>query len=134
MHDYVSICLDMLKYAWICLNCLNGFCFMFSHSDPLSSWTCGSLFQRFQENWEFSWRDSLIFFSVVAGSIWFVFCFGMIPPSPDSSPFPEKKLHVSNIWDFNYRTRNECQKVDSFFWICCFSSKLSCRSYQQQVF
>ena len=32
-----------------------------------------------------------------------------------------------------YWTRHKRQKVNSFFWICCFSSKLSYHSYQQRV-
>ena len=71
------------------------------------------------------------------------------PPYP--LPFPGAKnilyiksknikfLHVNNIWDlfiwdlFIYWTRHKWQKVDSFFWICYFSSKLSYHSYQQRV-
>ena len=42
-------------------------------------------------------------------------------------------LHVNKMWDFIYWTRHKWQKVDSIFWICCFSSKLTYHSYQQQV-
>ena len=38
------------------------------------------------------------------------------------------------MWEwFIYWTGHKWQKVDSFFWICCFSCKLSCHNYQQQV-
>ena len=35
--------------------------------------------------------------------------------------------------EFIYWARHKWQKVDSFFWICRFSSKLSYHSYQQRV-
>ena len=45
-----------------------------------------------------------------------------------------KSLHVINIWDwFIYSTRHKWQKVDSFFWICRFSSKLGYQSHQEQL-
>ena len=57
------------------------------------------------------------------------------PPPPtvsrSKSFFP--RLHANNMWDFIYWTRHKWQKVDSFFWICCFSIKLSYNSYQQKV-
>ena len=81
--------------------------------------------------------------SFLEETVWFFFCgswkylicflFWNDPPLLRPIPISWKKLHVNNMWDFNYWTRHECQKVDSFFWICCFSSKLSCHSHQQQV-
>ena len=48
-----------------------------------------------------------------------------------------KFLQVRNIWVFLYRfiywARLKWQKVDSFFWIYRFSSKLSYHSYQHRV-
>ena len=39
--------------------------------------------------------------------------------------------YVNNFWEFSLFIK--WQKVDSFFWICCFNSKLSYHSYQQRV-
>ena len=45
-----------------------------------------------------------------------------------------KFLHVNNICDFNLFIEHDISdKKKSFFWLCCFSSKLSYNSYQQQV-
>ena len=70
---------------------------------------------------------------------------GRKPPSPPPHHFLEQKiffhvkseniksLHVINIW-FIYWTRHKWQKVDSFFWMCRFSSKLSYHSdYWQRL-
>ena len=44
-----------------------------------------------------------------------------------------KFLHVNNMWDVIYWTRQKWQKVDRSLWIFRFSNKLSYHSYQQQV-
>ena len=44
-----------------------------------------------------------------------------------------KFFHVNNMWDFICWTRHQWQKVDSFFWNYCFSSKMSYHSYLQRV-
>ena len=36
-------------------------------------------------------------------------------------------------FEFNSQTRHKWQKVDSFFWICRFNSRLNYHSYQQKV-
>ena len=58
-----------LNNSWICLImpecaliCLSGFCFKFTHCNPLSKGTI-----------EFSLKVKIWFFSIVAGSIWFCF-------------------------------------------------------------
>ena len=60
---------------------LNELCFAFPHCNPLSSWTGGYLFQRLQGDRGYSLKEhetsSLkrqnLVFSIVAGSIWFIF-------------------------------------------------------------
>ena len=42
-------------------------------------------------------------------------------------------LHANYMWEFIYWTRHKWQKVDSFSWICRFSSNLIYHSYQQRV-
>ena len=42
-------------------------------------------------------------------------------------------LYVNNMWAFIYWARHKWQKVDSSFWICRFSRKLSYHSSQQRV-
>ena len=68
---------------------------------------------------------------------------GLQPPPPPPHHFLEqnlffhvkleniKFLNVKNGLAFIYWTIHNWQKVDSFFWICRFSSKVSYHSYQQ---
>ena len=58
LAEYVSICLNLLGYAWICLNCLNSLCVIFPHCNPLSTWRCGYLFQRFHKTRSFSLNEN----------------------------------------------------------------------------
>ena len=75
-------CLNIPKYAWMCLNIPEWLLF-FPHCNPLSTWTGGYLFQYLSESKSYSLKDyQVVFvkrqnllFSVIAGSIWFAFCF-----------------------------------------------------------
>ena len=84
--DYVW--LNMPRYIWICRNmrecaqtCLNGFCIVFPHCNPLSTWT-RAYFQRLHKTRRFSLKENdavfletqnLIF--SIAAVILFSFCF-----------------------------------------------------------
>ena len=45
----------------------------------------------------------------------------------------KQNFYMWRTYEFIYWTRHKWQKVDSFFWICCFSCKLTYHSYQQRV-
>ena len=81
MSGYVRISRNMHEYAQICLN---GFCFIFPHSNPLSTLMRAYLFQRLHKTRSFSLKeneDTKLFletknlnFSIVS-VILFGFCF-----------------------------------------------------------
>ena len=58
--------LNMPEYAWIIPEyaCLNGFCLRFTDCNSISKGTIETFFLE---------SKNLIFFSIVAGSIWFCF-------------------------------------------------------------
>ena len=73
----------MSEYAWICLNLHEWFLFYISLCYPLSTWTRDYIFHRLQktrgcglkENGAAFLTTQNFIFSLVAGSIWFNFCF-----------------------------------------------------------
>ena len=82
ISEHAWTCLNIPKYAWMCLNIPEWLLF-FPHCNPLSTWTGGYLFQYLSESKSYSLKDyQVVFvkrqnllFSVIAGSIWFAFCF-----------------------------------------------------------
>ena len=88
--------------------------------------------------------------SLIKMFLWIIFCNSIFllgfPWSSNNITASNKKKTSKTyqcIWDFHvksenrlefiYWTRHKWQKVDSFFWISYFSSKLSYHSYQQRV-
>ena len=55
MSGYVRISRNMHEYAQICLN---GFCFIFPHSNPLSTLMRAYLFQRLHKTRSFSLKEN----------------------------------------------------------------------------
>ena len=82
ISEHAWICLNIPKYAWMCLN-VPEWLLLFPHCNPLSTWTGGYLFQYLSECKSYSLKDyqavfvkrQNLLFSVIAGSIWFAFCF-----------------------------------------------------------
>ena len=88
MSNYLWICLNMREYSWICLN-MPGWLLLYISAFPhlfcnaFSAWICDYLFERLQETRGYSLRKheaaflkrQNLIFSIVAGSISFVFCF-----------------------------------------------------------
>ena len=88
--EYAWLCLNMPEYAWIYVNIPKSvwtvFALHFFHCNPLSTLTRDYLFQRLRKTRSYSLkehetvfltRQDLIFL-VVAGSMWFNFCFRLI--------------------------------------------------------
>ena len=83
--EYVWLFLNMSEYAWICRimpGCdwiyLNGFSLTFSQCNHWSTWKQGQCLHKTRRNMKeheavFLNRKNVIF-SIMAGSIWFVFC------------------------------------------------------------
>ena len=90
MSAYVWIWLTMPEYVWICQNLFELLLYyisQFPHSlyKSFSTWTRGYLFEGLQETRGYSLnlceaiflKRQKFFFSIEAGSISFVFCFGL---------------------------------------------------------
>ena len=68
--EYAWLWLDMPQYLWICLNCLNDFCFTFPHCNPLPTWKRNYLFRRLCEGCFL--EETKFDFFLSSFNIWFV--------------------------------------------------------------